>query len=148
MQQKNHNSRACTICNCSRDGKREPQYFPPPLGHKSLHCHVSPTLCFIYSSGFKHPLEATVHVLWLSCVTALSNSSVFYIILLTTHCFCCLSRVRLSGMKIVRPPVAIGHYKMIKHKGDRGNEQNPRRYRSTQTHRKYVGASDFLVYLP
>ncbi|XP_028308453.1 beta-1,4-galactosyltransferase 3 isoform X2 [Gouania willdenowi] len=37
-------------------------------------------------------------------------------------------RVRLSGMKIVRPPVAIGHYKMIKHKGDRGNEQNPRRF--------------------
>lgn len=36
--------------------------------------------------------------------------------------------VRLSGMKIVRPPVAIGHYKMIKHKGDRGNEQNPRRF--------------------
>lgn len=36
-------------------------------------------------------------------------------------------RVRLSGMKIIRPPVAIGHYKMIKHKGDRGNEQNPRR---------------------
>lgn len=31
-------------------------------------------------------------------------------------------------MKIVRPPVAIGHYKMIKHKGDRGNEQNPRRF--------------------
>uniref|UniRef100_A0A8C6TCG2 Beta-1,4-galactosyltransferase n=1 Tax=Neogobius melanostomus TaxID=47308 RepID=A0A8C6TCG2_9GOBI len=38
------------------------------------------------------------------------------------------ARVRLSGMKIVRPPVAIGHYKMIKHKGDRGNEQNPRRF--------------------
>lgn len=38
-----------------------------------------------------------------------------------------LYRVRLSGMKIIRPPVAIGHYKMIKHKGDRGNEQNPRR---------------------
>ncbi|XP_047227089.1 beta-1,4-galactosyltransferase 3 isoform X4 [Girardinichthys multiradiatus] len=37
------------------------------------------------------------------------------------------ARVRLSGMKIVRPPVAIGHYKMIKHKGDKGNEQNPRR---------------------
>lgn len=31
-------------------------------------------------------------------------------------------------MKIMRPPVAIGHYKMIKHKGDRGNEQNPRRF--------------------
>lgn len=38
-----------------------------------------------------------------------------------------LLRVRLSGMKIVRPPVAVGHYKMIKHKGDKGNEQNPRR---------------------
>ncbi|XP_054650275.1 beta-1,4-galactosyltransferase 3 isoform X2 [Dunckerocampus dactyliophorus] len=38
------------------------------------------------------------------------------------------ARVRLSGMKIVRPPVAIGHYKMIKHRGDRGNEQNPRRF--------------------
>ncbi|XP_028848647.1 beta-1,4-galactosyltransferase 3 [Denticeps clupeoides] len=38
------------------------------------------------------------------------------------------ARVRLSGMKIVRPPVAIGHYKMIKHKGDQGNEQNPRRF--------------------
>ncbi|XP_061760444.1 beta-1,4-galactosyltransferase 3 isoform X2 [Nerophis ophidion] len=37
-------------------------------------------------------------------------------------------RVRLSGMKIVRPPVAIGHYKMIKHRGDRGNEQNPHRF--------------------
>ncbi|MCI4387394.1 hypothetical protein PGIGA_G00073770 [Pangasianodon gigas] len=38
------------------------------------------------------------------------------------------TRVRLSGMKIVRPPVAVGHYKMIKHKGDKGNEQNPRRF--------------------
>ncbi|XP_061836178.1 beta-1,4-galactosyltransferase 3 [Nerophis lumbriciformis] len=38
------------------------------------------------------------------------------------------ARVRLSGMKIVRPPVAIGHYKMIKHRGDRGNEQNPHRF--------------------
>ncbi|XP_053499270.1 beta-1,4-galactosyltransferase 3 [Ictalurus furcatus] len=38
------------------------------------------------------------------------------------------ARVRLSGMKIVRPPVAVGHYKMIKHKGDKGNEQNPRRF--------------------
>lgn len=55
-----------------------------------------------------------------------------------TPVVCCLSRVRLSGMKIMRPPVAIGHYKMIKHKGDRGNEQNPRRYRWThlQTHKQ------------
>ncbi|KAJ8360803.1 hypothetical protein SKAU_G00173280 [Synaphobranchus kaupii] len=38
------------------------------------------------------------------------------------------ARVRLSGMKIVRPSVSVGHYKMIKHKGDKGNEQNPRRF--------------------
>ncbi|TRY90643.1 hypothetical protein DNTS_003704 [Danionella cerebrum] len=38
------------------------------------------------------------------------------------------ARVRLSGMKIMRPPLAIGHYKMIKHRGDQGNEQNPRRF--------------------
>ncbi|XP_061553265.1 beta-1,4-galactosyltransferase 3 isoform X2 [Phycodurus eques] len=38
------------------------------------------------------------------------------------------ARVRLSGMKIVRPPAAVGHYKMIKHRGDRGNEQNPHRF--------------------
>ncbi|XP_066565969.1 beta-1,4-galactosyltransferase 3 isoform X2 [Amia ocellicauda] len=37
-------------------------------------------------------------------------------------------RVRLSGMKITRPSVAVGHYKMIKHRGDRGNEENPRRF--------------------
>lgn len=38
------------------------------------------------------------------------------------------ARVRLSGMKIMRPPSSIGHYKMIRHKGDQGNEQNPRRF--------------------
>ncbi|XP_066565964.1 beta-1,4-galactosyltransferase 3 isoform X1 [Amia ocellicauda] len=38
------------------------------------------------------------------------------------------ARVRLSGMKITRPSVAVGHYKMIKHRGDRGNEENPRRF--------------------
>ncbi|XP_018616178.1 beta-1,4-galactosyltransferase 3 isoform X4 [Scleropages formosus] len=37
-------------------------------------------------------------------------------------------RVRLSGMKIIRPSVAVGHYKMIKHRGDKGNEENPRRF--------------------
>ncbi|XP_077437724.1 beta-1,4-galactosyltransferase 3-like isoform X1 [Vanacampus margaritifer] len=34
-------------------------------------------------------------------------------------------RVGLSGMKVVRPPVAIARYKMIKHERDRGNEENP-----------------------
>ncbi|NXD73901.1 B4GT3 galactosyltransferase, partial [Eolophus roseicapillus] len=36
-------------------------------------------------------------------------------------------RVRLAGMKIARPPVSIGHYKMVKHKSDKGNEENPHR---------------------
>lgn len=30
-------------------------------------------------------------------------------------------------MKIARPPVSIGHYKMVKHKSDKGNEENPHR---------------------
>ncbi|KAJ8377446.1 hypothetical protein AAFF_G00260040 [Aldrovandia affinis] len=38
------------------------------------------------------------------------------------------ARVRLSGMKIVRPSVAVGHYKMIKHHGDQGNKENPYRF--------------------
>ncbi|XP_039631346.1 beta-1,4-galactosyltransferase 3 [Polypterus senegalus] len=38
------------------------------------------------------------------------------------------ARVRLSGMKIVRPPMSVGHYKMIRHRGDRGNEENPHRF--------------------
>lgn len=38
-----------------------------------------------------------------------------------------IRRVRLAGMKITRPPVSIGHYKMVKHKSDKGNEENPHR---------------------
>ncbi|XP_063802873.1 beta-1,4-galactosyltransferase 3 [Pseudophryne corroboree] len=38
------------------------------------------------------------------------------------------TRVRLAGMKISRPPVSVGHYKMVKHKGDTGNEENPHRF--------------------
>uniref|UniRef100_A0A8D2PUB5 Beta-1,4-galactosyltransferase 3 n=1 Tax=Zosterops lateralis melanops TaxID=1220523 RepID=A0A8D2PUB5_ZOSLA len=38
------------------------------------------------------------------------------------------TRVRLAGMKISRPPVSIGHYKMVKHKSDKGNEENPHRF--------------------
>uniref|UniRef100_A0A8C5SHZ6 Beta-1,4-galactosyltransferase n=1 Tax=Laticauda laticaudata TaxID=8630 RepID=A0A8C5SHZ6_LATLA len=37
-------------------------------------------------------------------------------------------RVRFRGMKILRPPVSVGHYKMVKHQGDQGNEQNPHRF--------------------
>ncbi|XP_069734501.1 beta-1,4-galactosyltransferase 3 [Phaenicophaeus curvirostris] len=38
------------------------------------------------------------------------------------------TRVRLAGMRIARPPVSIGHYKMVKHKSDKGNEENPHRF--------------------
>ncbi|KAM6037984.1 beta-1,4-galactosyltransferase 3 [Theristicus caerulescens] len=38
------------------------------------------------------------------------------------------TRVRLAGMKIARPPISIGHYKMVKHKSDKGNEENPHRF--------------------
>uniref|UniRef100_V9KXS1 Beta-1,4-galactosyltransferase n=1 Tax=Callorhinchus milii TaxID=7868 RepID=V9KXS1_CALMI len=38
------------------------------------------------------------------------------------------ARVRLTGMTISRPPVSVGHYKMIKHLSDRGNEPNARRF--------------------
>lgn len=69
--------------------------------------------------------DRVVLLLWVSFPVSFIQSLLFPL----TPVACCLSRVRLSGMKIVRPPVAIGHYKMIKHKGDRGNEQNPRRYR-------------------
>nr|XP_014345898.1 PREDICTED: beta-1,4-galactosyltransferase 3 isoform X2 [Latimeria chalumnae] len=49
------------------------------------------------------------------------------------------TRVRIAGMKIARPPVSVGHYKMIKHKGDKGNEENPRRFNLLmQTRRKWI----------
>lgn len=38
------------------------------------------------------------------------------------------TRVRLAGMKISRPPISVGHYKMVKHKSDKGNEENPHRF--------------------
>ncbi|XP_028910970.1 beta-1,4-galactosyltransferase 3, partial [Ornithorhynchus anatinus] len=38
------------------------------------------------------------------------------------------ARVRLAGMRILRPPVSVGHYKMVKHRGDKGNEENPHRF--------------------
>lgn len=38
------------------------------------------------------------------------------------------TRVRLAGMKISRPPVTVGHYKMVTHSGDKGNEENPHRF--------------------
>ncbi|XP_048367537.1 beta-1,4-galactosyltransferase 3 [Sphaerodactylus townsendi] len=49
------------------------------------------------------------------------------------------TRVRLAGMKISRPPVSVGHYKMVKHKGDRGNEENPHRFDLLiRTHRAWT----------
>ncbi|KAM9431858.1 beta-1,4-galactosyltransferase 3 isoform 1-T3 [Clarias gariepinus] len=37
-------------------------------------------------------------------------------------------RVSLAGMSISRPALRIGRYKMIKHKLDKGNEVNPKRF--------------------
>lgn len=37
-------------------------------------------------------------------------------------------RVSLAGMHIVRPPLKLGRYKMIKHKLDVGNDVNPKRF--------------------
>lgn len=39
-----------------------------------------------------------------------------------------LCRVSLAGMYITRPSLKIGRYKMIKHKLDKGNDVNPKRY--------------------
>lgn len=39
-----------------------------------------------------------------------------------------LPRVSLAGMYITRPSLKIGRYKMIKHKLDKGNDVNPKRY--------------------
>lgn len=38
------------------------------------------------------------------------------------------ARVHLAGMKISRPPTSVGHYKMVKHQADKGNEENPHRF--------------------
>lgn len=39
-----------------------------------------------------------------------------------------LCRVSLAGMYITRPSLKTGRYKMIKHKLDKGNDVNPKRY--------------------
>lgn len=39
---------------------------------------------------------------------------------------CC--RITLNGMKVSRPDVRIGRYRMIKHERDKHNEPNPQRY--------------------
>uniref|UniRef100_A0A3Q0SDL5 Beta-1,4-galactosyltransferase n=1 Tax=Amphilophus citrinellus TaxID=61819 RepID=A0A3Q0SDL5_AMPCI len=42
-------------------------------------------------------------------------------------------RVSLAGMYITRPSVKVGRYKMIKHKLDKGNDVNPKRYSRQST---------------
>uniref|UniRef100_UPI00398F41C9 beta-1,4-galactosyltransferase 3-like n=1 Tax=Pristiophorus japonicus TaxID=55135 RepID=UPI00398F41C9 len=50
------------------------------------------------------------------------------------------SRLYLAGMRISRPPLSVGRYKMIIHQLDKGNEENPRRfdllYRTRRTWRR------------
>ncbi|XP_060678514.1 beta-1,4-galactosyltransferase 3 [Hemiscyllium ocellatum] len=38
------------------------------------------------------------------------------------------TRLHLAGMKISRPALSLGRYKMIKHRLDQGNEENPKRF--------------------
>uniref|UniRef100_A0A4W3IXE5 Beta-1,4-galactosyltransferase n=2 Tax=Callorhinchus milii TaxID=7868 RepID=A0A4W3IXE5_CALMI len=38
------------------------------------------------------------------------------------------ARIYLSGMKIIRTPISLGHYKMIMHDMDKGNEKNEKRF--------------------
>lgn len=43
-------------------------------------------------------------------------------------CFSVCFRITLNGMKVSRPDVRIGRYRMIKHERDKHNEPNPQRY--------------------
>uniref|UniRef100_A0A3B3YPK3 N-acetyllactosamine synthase n=1 Tax=Poecilia mexicana TaxID=48701 RepID=A0A3B3YPK3_9TELE len=42
------------------------------------------------------------------------------------------NRITLNGMKVSRPDVRIGRYRMIKHERDKHNEPNPQRYCITE----------------
>ncbi|XP_077413967.1 beta-1,4-galactosyltransferase 2 [Vanacampus margaritifer] len=42
------------------------------------------------------------------------------------------NRITLNGMKVSRPDVRIGRYRMIKHERDRHNEPNPQRFNKIQ----------------
>ncbi|KAJ8406279.1 hypothetical protein AAFF_G00305100 [Aldrovandia affinis] len=41
-------------------------------------------------------------------------------------------RITLNGMKVSRPDVRIGRYRMIKHERDKHNEPNPQRFNKIQ----------------
>ncbi|CAL8323468.1 unnamed protein product [Arctogadus glacialis] len=42
------------------------------------------------------------------------------------------SQITLNGMKVSRPDVRIGRYRMIKHERDKHNEPNPQRFNKIQ----------------
>ncbi|KAI4810235.1 hypothetical protein KUCAC02_019076, partial [Chaenocephalus aceratus] len=42
------------------------------------------------------------------------------------------NRITLNGMKVSRPDVRIGRYRMIKHERDKHNEPNPQRFNKIQ----------------
>lgn len=45
-----------------------------------------------------------------------------------SYCISVCFRITLNGMKVSRPDVRIGRYRMIKHERDKHNEPNPQRY--------------------
>uniref|UniRef100_A0A3B4XTF4 Beta-1,4-galactosyltransferase n=1 Tax=Seriola lalandi dorsalis TaxID=1841481 RepID=A0A3B4XTF4_SERLL len=58
------------------------------------------------------------------------------------------NRITLSGMKVSRPDIRIGRYRMIKHERDKHNEANPQRFnkiQNTKNTMKKDGIS-FLTY--
>uniref|UniRef100_A0A673JBS3 Uncharacterized protein n=1 Tax=Sinocyclocheilus rhinocerous TaxID=307959 RepID=A0A673JBS3_9TELE len=46
--------------------------------------------------------------------------------------FSIVLRITLNGMKVSRPDVRIGRYRMIKHERDKHNEPNPQRFSKIQ----------------
>ncbi|XP_014879417.1 beta-1,4-galactosyltransferase 2-like, partial [Poecilia latipinna] len=48
------------------------------------------------------------------------------------------NRITLNGMKVSRPDVRIGRYRMIKHERDKHNEPNPQRYCITVNPHLYI----------
>lgn len=71
----------------------------------------------------------TLKIWWwwiVKCRPSLSSPSVRFLLLTLSFCVC--FRITLNGMKVSRPDVRIGRYRMIKHERDKHNEPNPQRY--------------------
>lgn len=86
-------------------------------------CSPSPCLPALFVTVFSSIISmfSLSSPLWLSLFPFFLFSNRFCSI-----CMCC--RITLNGMKVSRPDVRIGRYRMIKHERDKHNEPNPQRY--------------------